>query len=359
MLPPVVLLVALHQFLPSVSLHAPPVAISTERHFRVVDKANCSTGCVMMVCRSAPRGSARWYIGDNATLFSRYLDALGVSGEIEGAFCDASELSELADSLWKTGELVVHDREAWRKMVVTASSAPSQLLRDSAQRALRMWQGMEQDVEAARTFLIQQGLMDKPLQTILDVFKQNYPYYRDACEACGGSSTFFGEVLCVSEADLASRARKAELRVCESCGKLVRFVRSNDVGLILRAKKGRCGEYSTVMLAVVLALGHEARLVFDTTDHVWIELMIGDRWVPADPCEAALDQPGLYESWGKNGSLVVAYERNRAEDVTLKYYTNRQNVDAIRREDNVSEADVQLVLRHYEQGNVLANSTRL
>ena len=31
------------------------------------------------------------------------------------------------------------------------------------------------------------------------------------------------------------------------------------------------------------------------------------RWVHLDPCEAAVDNPLLYENWGKNQTYIVAY----------------------------------------------------
>lgn len=45
------------------------------------------------------------------------------------------------------------------------------------------------------------------------------------------------------------------------------------------------------------AAGLEARLVFDTADHIWSEVWspAACRWVHLDPCEAAWDKPLLYE----------------------------------------------------------------
>ena len=32
------------------------------------------------------------------------------------------------------------------------------------------------------------------------------------------------------------------------------------------------------------------------------------RWVHADPCEAAIDEPLLYQAWGKNQTFIFAFE---------------------------------------------------
>lgn len=34
----------------------------------------------------------------------------------------------------------------------------------------------------------------------------------------------------------------------------------------------------------------------------------GGRWVHIDPCEAAVDEPLIYQSWGKNQTYIISYE---------------------------------------------------
>lgn len=51
-----------------------------------------------------------------------------------------------------------------------------------------------------------------------------------------------------------------------------------------------------------------------------MEVRGDDRWVTLDPCEAAVDEPLLYESWGKNQTFIMAMSFSEGvEDVTARY----------------------------------------
>ena len=41
----------------------------------------------------------------------------------------------------------------------------------------------------------------------------------------------------------------------------------------------------------------------------------GRGWVHMDPCEAAVDEPLLYESWGKNQTYILAFTREEVRPV--------------------------------------------
>ena len=45
----------------------------------------------------------------------------------------------------------------------------------------------------------------------------------------------------------------------------------------------------------------------------------GKGWVHLDPCEAAVDEPLLYQGWGKNQTYILAFTREGVEDVTHTY----------------------------------------
>ena len=112
-------------------------------------------------------------------------------------------------------------------------------------------------------------------------------------------------------------ATRTELYRCRSCSSFTRFPRYNKALWVTSTKQGRCGEYSMLLYRMLRVLGYDKiRWVVDWSDHVWVEVWLGDavhkssengRWVHLDPCEAAVDNPLLYESWGKNQTFIVAF----------------------------------------------------
>lgn len=57
------------------------------------------------------------------------------------------------------------------------------------------------------------------------------------------------------------------------------------VSKVLDTHRGRCGEYSVLMMRLLEALGYTCRWVVDWSDHVWVEARVGGSWVHIDPCE--------------------------------------------------------------------------
>ena len=113
-------------------------------------------------------------------------------------------------------------------------------------------------------------------------------------------------------------ASRTELYRCRTCSSYTRFPRYNRALWITSTQRGRCGEYSLLLYRMLRVLGYtNVRWVVDWADHVWAEVWLGDnddgksgnggRWVHLDPCEAAVDNPLLYESWGKNQTYIVAF----------------------------------------------------
>lgn len=76
-----------------------------------------------------------------------------------------------------------------------------------------------------------------------------------------------------------------------------RFPRYNDPGRLLQTRRGRCGEWANAFALCCRAIGLDTRYILDLTDHVWVEYYSQSlaRWIHMDPCEAAYDQPLLYE----------------------------------------------------------------
>ncbi len=96
----------------------------------------------------------------------------------------------------------------------------------------------------------------------------------------------------------------------------------------MKKRRGRCGEYSVLMFRMLQALGYDTRWVVDWGDHCWAEVLVNGRWVHVDSCEAAVDEPSLYESWGKNMTFCVAYSlspKAEAVDVTGTYCTDMKS----------------------------------
>ncbi len=138
--------------------------------------------------------------------------------------------------------------------------------------------------------------------------------------------SFLGYVRPTPMERIHGHASRTELYRCRSCNSYTRFPRNNRAAFIANAKRGRCGEYSMLLYRMLRALGYDGvRWVVDWADHVWVEvwlgrgrtddacdrsdetLGVGGRWVHLDPCEASVDNPLLYESWGKNQTYIVAF----------------------------------------------------
>lgn len=168
------------------------------------------------------------------------------------------------------------------------------------------------------------------LQHFLEWFRRGFPYYYDRCDTCGASAkddppqeeqvkeeasdidggdndgTFLGYVY-PSEQELIGKAGRTEIYQCHKCGSFTRFPRYNAASSVIQNKRGRCGEYSMLLFRILRATGHEARWVVDWADHVWAEVRLNKKWIHLDPCEAAVDQPLLYQGWGKQQTYIVAF----------------------------------------------------
>jgi transglutaminase-like putative cysteine protease len=62
-----------------------------------------------------------------------------------------------------------------------------------------------------------------------------------------------------------------------------------DPGNVVRSRAGDCDDMSCLLMALCLCLGRPTRAItggFRTTpgaEHVWCEVLIGDRWIALDP----------------------------------------------------------------------------
>ena len=244
------------------------------------------------------------------------------------------------------------------------------------------------------------------LQKFLNWFRDEFPYYYDRCDECHASyrddernkstqnttdqqhddennninnnnngnesndidddtsdGTFLGYVY-PSEEEIKGKASRTELYHCHKCHAYTRFPRFNSISSIVKLGRGRCGEYSILLYRMLRELGHETRWVVDWSDHVWVECWFNPhgqkdegRWTHLDPCEAACDQPHLYQQWGKKQTMIIAFwlpRKNKVgdnhknqleaninspliEDVTLKYTSDTIDVIQSRREESIEK----------------------
>lgn len=160
-------------------------------------------------------------------------------------------------------------------------------------------------------------------RALLRWFRADFFTWVDAlpCSSCGGEGRLVGRV----EPNMDERRFRAsvvELHACGKCGSEVRFGRFNDARKLLETRRGRCGEWAQAFTAIAAAAGLEVRVAHDSTDHVWTEVWseMHQRWLHADSCEAACDEPLLYEKgWGKKLEYVVAVGVGSVSDVTRRY----------------------------------------
>lgn len=154
-------------------------------------------------------------------------------------------------------------------------------------------------------------------------FRDEFPYYYHTCGYCGHKqqNQYLGTVYSTKE-ERDYQSARTELYVCSSCGEVTRFARFNDMRKVLLTRWGRCGEYSVLMLLFLRVLGYQARWVVDRDDHVWAEALIEGNWIHIDPCEAAVNEPFIYQGWGKNQTYIFAFTSDNVEDVTFNYTTN-------------------------------------
>lgn len=100
------------------------------------------------------------------------------------------------------------------------------------------------------------------------------------------------------------------------------------------------------MMRMLQLLGYEAKWVVDWADHVWCEVYVdsssvlldnngntdiqdiksGDviehNWVHLDPCEASVDEPLIYQGWGKNQTYIVSYSSSNIGMFNINYIIN-------------------------------------
>jgi peptide-N4-(N-acetyl-beta-glucosaminyl)asparagine amidase len=155
-----------------------------------------------------------------------------------------------------------------------------------------------------------------------------------------------------TEEEREGQANRVEVYKCEHCGGHTTFPRYNSVRKLLETRQGRCGEYANLFGLYCRASGFETRYVSDWTDHVWIEVLVGDEWIMADSCEGIINKPSMYESgWGKKLSYIVGICKDEVVDVTPRYTRKflEQEFQERRRSITSSEVAGQQIILQYNR----------
>ncbi|KAI8640049.1 hypothetical protein BD408DRAFT_420387 [Parasitella parasitica] len=191
------------------------------------------------------------------------------------------------------------------------------------------------------------SLEDLVIQRLLHWFKNEFFMWvnHPPCDYCQNTQTRGINRLQPTHEELRFGAGMVEGYHCPSCDRVTRFPRYNDPGRLLETRRGRCGEWANCFTLCCRAVGSEARIVYDTTDHVWTEVYseYEQRWIHCDSCEEAWDRPLLYSvGWSKQLSYCTAFSIDEALDVTKRYTRNWPQV--LKRRTKIHEARLAMFL---------------
>ncbi|ODV91719.1 hypothetical protein CANCADRAFT_11339, partial [Tortispora caseinolytica NRRL Y-17796] len=191
---------------------------------------------------------------------------------------------------------------------------------------------------------------DALIKELLNWFKNDFFTWVDIpnCSVCGSSTQPSTESPLPTADEQKFGAGRVEVYKCisNSCGAMERFPRYNNPAILLQTKRGRCGEWANAFGLLCRALGSRVRFVWNSEDHVWIEVYSPHqkRWIHTDPCENAWDNALLYsKGWGKKMAYCIAFEATGPIDVSRRYI--RDIEDQLPRY-LISEADLKSLLAY-------------
>jgi len=161
------------------------------------------------------------------------------------------------------------------------------------------------------------------------------------CSNCGSKDTECQGIRGPeSPAEREGQAGRVEVYSCKACSATTTFPRYNSVRKLLEVRKGRCGEYANLFGLYCRSVGFETRYVSDWTDHVWVEVLVGDEWIMADSCEGTINKPAMYESgWGKKLNYIVGTTCDAVVDVTSRYTRKFQENDFQERRRKITSTE--------------------
>lgn len=157
------------------------------------------------------------------------------------------------------------------------------------------------------------------LSELINWFKKDFFKWFDkpTCKTCNISCP-----LASSMASFNSSIDMIEVFQCPKCSQFEYFNRYNDSKILLDTRIGRCHEHAQVFALICKTLKYDTRVIFDVTDHTWIEVYsdLQKRWIHCDPSEGIIDKPLMYEKgWNKTLSYIIAIGDTGIQEVTWRY----------------------------------------
>ena len=149
-------------------------------------------------------------------------------------------------------------------------------------------------------------------------FNSAYPYYQQQCTCCGNEhATNLLATAKSSPMEHTFEATRTELYHCTACESYYRIPRYNQIRKILEEGRWRCGEYSMIFHHLMSALGYNARWIVDWSDHCWLEIKVGRKWVHMDPSVGVWNDKDMYKNdWNKRHMIILAFCQDGCQDVT-------------------------------------------
>lgn len=228
-------------------------------------------------------------------------------------------------------------QEKARKLIPIVELETATLLKmRDLQKRIKLRQTNPEKAAEKRCTQTDIDLKDLFLGELLHWFKYKFFTWVDSpvCPACR-EETVYNKTLASGD----PRCSRIELYRCTNCETFVKFPRYCDPDPLLTSRCGRCGEWAMTFTLFCRALGYDARLVCDKTDHIWTEVwsITENRWIHVDPSENVMNRPLIYEKgWRKKLTYIFAYSKDEVQDVTWRY--TRDQVGVMKRRNHCSES---------------------